>query len=396
MKRQLSALIVSRGLGSLAQAVSMALVARSVSIAEFGWLSIAVAVMSIVVLVFDFGVSPQLVRSHAANGHDQVGRLLLISRYSTAALVFLVAAVSCGISAFAGDHWWLIVLVIALATEKNVEAQTGLLVAEGRALAPALVSLTRRLFVTAVTFQAFLWWTPYTLIAFCGASLVAVIASVPLVGRLIRGVGAAPAKTLTLKDARTLLRSGSTFLAGNVSGMVRMVDVLVVSTLGGAAMAGIYSAGSKLASPLFLIPQSLASVMLPRSTRGNNDQAKRDAKRLTILGLALSLGSILLSPLSPWLVQLVYGERYVEAWPILVITMVSFPWVALSSTLGSILQGRSEERFVARNGLANAVVTALLMVIGFVLFDAVGVAVGLVVGYALKFGLLLRRIWGLI
>lgn len=373
----------------------MALIARSVGVAEFGVLGVAIAVMSIAVILGDFGVSPMLVRSHATVESAVTSRLLLLSRVTTYILAILATAIGVLVALALGGYWWLVILVLALALEKNIEAQTGVLVAHGRVVSPAALVLLRRFSVLVATSVAFVWAEPWTLLSYCTTSLLAVLASMPIATFLVRAAGASKARRLTIRDLQVDLKTGSSFLVGNLSGMVRLVDIVIVSVLGGAAAAGIYSAGTKLASPLFLVPQSIASVVLPRAARGSNAQARADTRRLLLLGFCMVVVSAAVTPFAQGLIVLVYGPPYAAAWPVLVVTLLSFPAVALSSTLGSLLQGRGEERFVATNGTVNAISTFGLMIVGFFAFGIVGVAVGLLLGYVIKFALLVRHVWRL-
>lgn len=367
----------------------MVLLARSTALEVFGVLGLLIAVMAFAVIIFDLGQSSLLVRSSAQRAVESARVAWSWCRRGTF-LLFGLCAFTGGVVAAADPRFlWLPLVAASLALEKTVEAESGILVAFEQAWTPAMLVLLRRAGVLVATGCAFALLPDATMPTYAISSLLLVSASLIMSGKLAsRLLGAPSRSTGGLRGAF----EGLHFLVANLTGMVRMLDVVFVSSFASLKAAGLYSAGTKLAMPLFLVPQTLASLFLPRAARLSAARLKRDAIMITAAAGVFSLLALVTAPFDAYIISIVYGERFVDAGPILAVTLIGFPWVALSSTLGSILQGRGHERYVSFNGMLFAFLTIVTMLLGLWQGGVVGLAVGLVVSYTAKYAALLFQV----
>src|SRR5690606_4010254 len=126
------------------------------------------------------------------------------------------------------------------------------------------------------------------------------------VRRAVRGAVARPSRG----RARAVLRRSMPFLVSNATGQARTLDVTLVGALAGPLAVGVYAAVTKIVQPVLLVPQALASVLVPPAPRLDAAAARRLGSRLF---LVLAGCAVLATPLVVWreeLVVVVLGAQY--------------------------------------------------------------------------------------
>lgn len=390
MRRNFLILLGARGFASVAGALAFILVGRASGVVEIGLLGAITSILNFAFVVADLGLATYVSKQRAVGNHSALVaalRLNLISS-SLSGAIFLVALIA--ISFFLPVIPWILALLApALALEKNTDTALGVAIADGSMRVVVLVNLARRITHLALVIAMLACHVE----ALAAYSIAAVISAI--VGQLIVRVwlNRRDAKvSTTTQSLRKTLRDSSSFLISNVTANARQLDIFLVSTFAGAGASGLYAAASRIVQPFYMIPSSLASLIVPHSARLDGAGAKRVAWMVTA---AFAGVSILLSPLlffSADVAVLLLGEAFRDAGITLSVLIVTMPVVALGSPLGSVLQSQGHQRYVAINGALFAILTILSISLAAFYYDAVGAAVALVCSYFLKSLMLLLRI----
>ena len=379
VRRQFVAILASRGLGSALQAVALVLLARSVPAAEFGVVNVVIGVVGLLLVATGFGMSVYVPRARALGQDDDVAaglRLNAVANLATA--VVLLAALAAWASS---TQVPLGVLLIgaSLALERNVDTVLGVPVADGDALAPAVSMVLRRTITLAVLVPGLaLGLDPVW--SYTGGLLAGALAAQLHVRRVVRRL---PGRASAVGTS-TLLRRSWPYLVSNLTGQVRTLDTTLVAIALTPAAAGLYAAAAKLVQPLLLVPQTIAAVITPHATRLDPAAARRLGLRLV---LAFAACLVLGIPIMVWaeeIVVLVMGEQYAGGGPVLAWCLAGLPFIAMSASLGALLQGQGRARMVAVNGLVFAVVLVVVVLGGALIGGVVGAAGGLSGTYLLR------------
>ncbi len=163
-----------------------------------------------------------------------------------------------------------------------------------------------------------------------------------------------------------------------------MLDTAIVAVLLAPAAAGLYAAASKLVQPTMLIPQTIASLVLPKATRLGRDRAASLVRPMVLASAASLLVVLPLLLVAEPLVVLVMGDQYAGAGDTLRWLLLGMPFVALSAPLAAILQGSGRERVAALNGVAFAAVLMVGLVGGALVAGTEGAAAGLSASFVVR------------
>lgn len=392
MRLQFLALLASRGFSSLLFLACNLILARNVSPDTFGIVSAVLAATTFFFVLTDFGFSTFVSRAEAKGHADDVARALRlnvltsISGAAVAAVALLVLTnnVSSGAMALLG---------LALAFDKNSDTLLMVPIAQGDKTTPALALSLRRgvaLLVQLVLLQI----SVDAVVGYCIALLAGAALSQSYVRwRVHPGPGAG-----TPHNPVSVWRRASPFFASNISAASRNLDIPIVTVVAGGSAGGLYAAAQRLTSPFMLIPGAVASLVLPAASKTDSRSARRIAYRLTVAHLVLLAGLAVASVFSSAIVELALGPDYSDAAPALAFTLLAFPFVALSSPLGGVLQSQHQEHVVARNGVIFAVLLIPAIAASAMLWGATGAAAALGAVYLMKCASLLvliaRRLTG--
>jgi len=383
MRGQFLGIAAARGLGSALQAVAIVVFARAVAPEVFGAVSVVIAVVGIVLVVTGMGMSVYVPRARARGEHDEVAAGLRLNSWSNLATA-TVGVAALGLWAALGSLPLGAVLIgLSLSLERNVDTYLGVPVADGDARVSVVSMVARRSVSLAVL----------------GAGLVAGVDPVwaystgLLAGALVaqwhvrRAVGALPGSAAAV-GLRGLLSRAWPFLVANVTAQVRTLDVTVVAAVLHPAATGMYAAASKLVQPLLLVPQALAAVVTPHSTRLDPARARRLGLRLVAVFGAFGLLAVPMALLAEPITRLVLGADYAGAAPALAWGVIGLPFLAMASSLGALLQGQGRERLVAVNGLVLAPVLLGAVAVGAAVGGIAGAAIGFTASYVVRAGVL--------
>ncbi|MGY2126974.1 lipopolysaccharide biosynthesis protein [Blastococcus sp. SYSU DS0617] len=368
MRKLFALMAAGRLLAALVQALQLILLARDVSVADFGRLLASFTAQTTILGIVGLGIVPFVLREYARGEMAGTVAALRLNLRTTLAGGVLGASLAC---LFIPD-WTLVASVIALgiavALDKNIEARTAVAIARSSRMAPLISVIGRP--IAALTF--------YLLLTNAGASAVLAFG----IGRLV-GVAAAVVAVWALvrlpqADAplqlRELLQRLWPLAASNSIGTLRALDAVVVGLVAGPAATGLYTAASRILSPVSVVATSVSNVLMPHGATLKPREAGRLIRNLTV---AAWLGVVLLSPFTLFAeraMMLLFGEEYAPGGGALSWLLVSLPLAAVAPLIATILQAQNLDRYVFVNTALFTPVTLVLAGLGATLWGASGAA----------------------
>ncbi|AYF97242.1 lipopolysaccharide biosynthesis protein [Protaetiibacter intestinalis] len=366
VKRNATVLTASRVVASAAQALSLILLARLVSPAEFGSLSAMIAVGTFLVAVLDFGTSPYVLKLRARSRDDpRIATSVFISRIGTglsAALLVLT-----WLTGALGDVSTLVAaLIVAWVTfERLAEMSSAILLADGRIVWSASCLVLRRLL---------------PLLLFVGVTAIAPNdePAVAFAASLTAGAGAAVCVNALLlrhqiawrvrAPVATVLRESRHYLSALGSSQARNLEVPLIQAFADAHTGGLASLALRFGQPARLVATSVAQTVLPRiSTQVH--EARSTLTQIVILGVAGTLAGAFAAAFLPALIPALVGSDYAGAILPTQIVVTTAALTSLSAPLGSLLQALDQERAVGVNGVVFAIAGIVATIVGAVLGD---------------------------
>ncbi len=172
-------------------------------------------------------------------------------------------------------------------------------------------------------------------------------------------------------EARELLRTGRwLWLAALLAMLALNIDVLIVNRFVPLELVGAYALAANLASKANVVNHSLYTVLLPGVARLSDRHAVRQYLRQSLgRGAIVALGLAVCIPLAQPFVLLVYGEQFAAAVPLLqlLLAVVIFDVLATPVLLLPLAYGRA--RLMAGGDGARALT---LLVVGTALVPTLG------------------------
>jgi O-antigen/teichoic acid export membrane protein len=377
-------------LAALIQAATMLLLVREVSPAEFGFFSAVYGVITIPQTLLDLGLPSLIVRERARDARDGIVTTALKLNNVLSMLMSLLLLVTGILLAITvdPDYWLLLPFAVWAAAERNADAWLGVVLADGDSWINVTNLVLRRLgsLVLFVLLTALTVMEPVLALAIgfaVGATLSWMFAHVFVAKRLV------PATPATM---RSLVRMSYPYWVDSVASQARNLDVVLTSIVAGQAQAGFYAASARLTNPLRILPNSLATILLPAAS-------KRDSSSiggLLKLVVAATVGFALLygggAALVPWAVPILLGPDYGGAVVALQVTCIGLIFASAASLLSMLLLGVGRKHFVAGAAVVSTIACLLGVLVGALLLGAVGAALGLAASYAIQSIVLLVRL----
>lgn len=380
MKKQFSALLLSRGLSSLIQAISLLLFIRWAGVESFGVVAVITSIAAVVYTFADWGASIHIPRSRAKELPELVAGGLAVSVIgnSIAGVVLTV-----GVLVFTvHEHMsvYLALIPLALAVEQFTEAGLTVSVAD-RAKRVVFINLIIRRLVMLGVFLGLYSVSVEAVAAYATASFASSVAGVAhLVNDLrtrLRGAGKVRIKGQLWKEF-------SPYVLENISSSVRHFDTTIVAAASTAQATGFYSAAFRLTKPLNQIGGAATAVLIPHASRSSLAGVKRAAKKLAMLGVLGIVFALVIGIFSNHVVNFLFGAGSDAAGPVFAWALVSIAPVCLAPSLGGLLQGSGHQKFVAVNGLVFGLLTLAGVFWGTLAFGISGAAGALTIAYTLK------------
>lgn len=326
-------------LSTLLSAASIFLLARFLGPGRFGLYVSALAVAVIVIDSLELAISNAIVKFSSNEGPDTAGFIHYGFKLKLR-LGFVVGAIFAALSYLAAGwihpqlKWPLVVSSLLVPAVFWARFPRSLLRAQKRFMADSILeNVTSGCRLLGV--GLFYWWGELTvitaLLAYLGGTLVTAAAGVWLVDWSF----------LKTKIAEQIKRKFFKFqkwltLGFIVAAVHSRIDAILLLKLVGPETTGVYQAAYRFFMPVTQLASVLSLVFAPRFASFPNLATSRvylaKAAKLT---LAVGAAVLLIIPLAPWLVELIFGREYLDAVLPAQILSVGFfafiagaPWVA--------------------------------------------------------------------
>lgn len=183
------------------------------------------------------------------------------------------------------------------------------------------------------------------------------------------------------------------YMTTGVLAQLSNLDLPIVASIAGSRSAGLYGLPSRLATPLMLVAQSHANIVLPRAAAAwqlrDGDELRRIRRSVMLVATACAVPLVGLSAFAHVLVPAILGNDYRGAVAPLRVIVVAVGIATVNAPLIAMLQAVGRSR-TASTGLFVAVPIGLLGVAaGAALLGTAGAGLGLVLMQAL----ILAQLW---
>lgn len=384
MKTAIS-LFSSRIVGSVLQVLLLILLAREISVSDFGFFSAAFAISALICSFSDLGLSVLVPRSLISNRYDKLSKAINLHR--TVLGIFLFASLCCFVSfslvTELRSYLYLPVLLFAVSIEFYCETQLTIPIAKNLPNSVSLSIILRRsaplfIFLTSSQFESIQPAFIAALSLLAGGLLGTI--HVHRLNRKLLG----PVKFRIL-NSRDLWRDIFRVIPNQILVSTRNLDVPLVGLIGGAGSAAAYSLGLRFSNPVALVASSVASVVLPRMVGAEMRHAKELFLRLVKYALYLSAFAAIVSPfiINP-MVEALFGEKYGFAVPVVALMIISSPIVSITAPATSILLGLGRDKHATAIAAMYAATFVITVSLGVQLAGAQGAVVGSLLSASLR------------
>jgi O-antigen/teichoic acid export membrane protein len=330
---------VQQGLFLGSNALLTVMLARTLTVGDYGTYTYAITVASFGLAIMTAGISSLGVKSlvgAAASAAVYVPSLIVIRELFALAgyvLILLLALVTDNsTSAIAVAFAGLVLFARAL------DAPEMWFSAEMRGGTPARIRIAVTAIFLGLRVAAF----------FAGASISVFVAafvfeslaaSTWILLRYLKTSASPGLARPSRQYSRRMLRSSWPLMLSSLANQVNLRgDVVVIQALTGSAAVGVYGVASRVSEIAFFLPVVFMNATFPLllQTRKEFGQGSRQYLRFLQASYdrAFWLGcliSVLVLALGPTLVPLVFGERYTEAVPVLSIQVLACPFVFMAA-----------------------------------------------------------------
>jgi PST family polysaccharide transporter len=207
--------------------------------------------------------------------------------------------------------------------------------------------------------------------------------SLSLIGSLIVARWA-PGLPRGATDMPSLLSYGASVTGYNlVTVAARSVDQVIVGSLWGAATLGLYERAAKLLLvPLNNLNNPLYAVAMPTFSRLVDEPVAYRQMFLAMIqrfAMVTMVPAVLIAVTADWVTVLLFGPNWIAAAPFAACFALSAAFLPVSTALGLLYLTQNRPREMLRAGMLDALLTIALMGIG-IPFGAVGLALAQAVG----------------
>lgn len=386
VRRQATWLLLSRGIGSLSQALLFVLLARSVDATVFGKANALLGIAIFIGVIADLGLSTYIVKAYALDQNlNKVFVALRLNKISTAAYAVILSSAYLILSLFVGLDPWLALVICWVALDKNIEAQLSVCIAKQDVAAIAL-SIAIRRFIPLGMFIGCSFLPLDPIINFGLSLVVGSVVGEVHIERWVRRSG-----ELKVQDTHTkgeVLRDALPYSLTNISGQARNLDTAIVSAFSSSIQAASFAAASKVAVPIFLLASAIASSVMPAVANGGHYFSTKLLRALMGGVFASCVLSLAVLPFSNTLMALIFGETYSHAGSLFVLVVIGTIFAAVVSPLAALVQAHGGAGGMAKLGLIFAPLLLISMVAGSLLAGAFGAAWGALIVQAVRAGVM--------
>jgi len=302
------------------------LVARGLSVPEFGVFSAVVNLVTIIASFSDIGISSGLVNfvaeAHAKKDYKSVQKYIKSALILKLLTVSVLAIVVLTFSSFITNNflatndvrmaYWVSGLSIALIFWAFFPS---ILQAQKRFLQSVAVDLSLAATRVLITFLLMVFGG-LTLFKVLGAFTVASFFSI-LAGFIFLGTGFVFIKARKEIHVKLLKFSGWLGVNRVISSISGRIDVQMLAAVTGATVTGYYSISSRLALFIVVLTSSFSAVLAPRlASFGNKESEKTYIMKATLAIIPVIFGVILWIIVAEPFITILFGQKYLPSVPI--------------------------------------------------------------------------------
>ena len=185
-----------------------------------------------------------------------------------------------------------------------------------------------------------------------------------------------------------LRQSWPLILSGFAVVVYMKMDQIMLEAMHGHEAVGQYSVAVRISSAWHFIPMMLASSLFPAILNARKNSQKLYEKRLQnffdLNAVLAYLIAISLSIAAPWMIQILFGEAYRDAGPILSIHAWSCLFVFLGVVRGQYLVAEKLFKFATCCTIAGAIVNLSLNYVLIPGYSGYGAAIATLISYAVS------------
>jgi O-antigen/teichoic acid export membrane protein len=320
--------------------------ARHIGPREFGRYSVALSLLAIVVIAFDFGLSALTVRQVAAGRWTAVEARQLVAqkrRWILPPAVLLAG----GCYLYLGSFGASLVIAVAFFALWEGLASSSLLRSVGKFMITNVSLLIGRTSSVAIVLLG-------TLFNAGGLGLLASIASGYAIEALLniaalRRLGYRSQERHSGLRFWTSQRAASSFGFTSLSAVAQQLDTPLVAAGGGAVNAGLYAAAGRLLGPLGFMSTAFSSVAVPwlAGASTSRERLRWEERRAQRLAFVLCAGPVLVLIGGPLVLPAILGARFATSADALRILAFGSVFSTLNQAPAAMLQIRGYPRWVA-------------------------------------------------
>lgn len=379
------------------------LIARGLSVSDFGVFSAAVNLVTIIASLSDLGISSGLI-NFIAKASDK-GDLLKAQKYMKASLVVRLIALSVLV---------LITVIFAPFVSKSFLATGDATVAYwvgGLSLAflfwalfPSILQAQKRFLQSVVVDWSLAGGRLLLVFGFVilgGLTLTKAFAAFTLSTFFVIVAGFAFLGTSFLfikvgKDTYSKLLRFSGWLGVNkvISSVSGRLDVQMLAAMAGATLTGFYSISSRLAMFIVLLTSSFAAVLAPRlASFGNKENEKAYIKKASLALIPIVFGVILWIIVAEPFITILFGQKYLPSVPVFRALAASMiPFLLTAPAVPAIIYAMKKPVYI---GAFSFFQLAAIFLINLVLIPRIG-AFAPTVAFGVVYTILAIYVWAIV
>lgn len=356
------------------------LVARGLSVPEFGVFSAVVNLVTIIASFSDIGISSGLVNfvaeAYSKKDYKSVQKYIKSALVLKLFTVSILAVVVLIFSSFIANNllatsdvrmaYWVSGLSVALIFWAIFPS---ILQAQKKFMQSVAVDLSLVVTRVLITFLL-VFFGGLTLSKIFGAFTVASFFSI-LTGFIFLGTGFIFIKTKKDRYVKLLKFSGWLGVNKVISSISGRIDVQMLAAVAGATVTGYYSISSKLAMFIVVLTSSFSAVLAPRlASFGDKEKEKTYIKKAFLVIPPIIIGIIVWIVIAEPFITILFGQKYLPAVPIFKALAASMiPFILTAPAVPAIIYAMKKPVYI---GVFSFFQIAAIFLINYLLIPKIG------------------------
>lgn len=166
-----------------------------------------------------------------------------------------------------------------------------------------------------------------------------------------------------------------------LSSIYSRTDVLLLASMAGATVTGYYSIASRLAFFIIVLTSSLSAVFSPRFAAFDDKEREKTYLKKSVLTLIpITLGIIFWVVIARPFITLLFGERYLESVSIFQYLAIStIPFLFTAPSVSAIIYAMKKPKYIGVFSIFQALATVILNYVFITKYGAIGPTIALMI-----------------